>query len=925
MRNLLVIIAVFCSLISFSQNTRQTSDYRIFEASDIRQNIEADSFVFFTSPLRPNEYSQIFNLKDHVLCFFDFHLDVYFKKDKYWKIFTMSDGYIPLNKFEKHWQEYHDYFAITDDYNLDYFLDSTKKVNIFNVRTSELSTLTVPEYLEKRKLWNPAILTEYPDSWYTEPYNYHYIRYRNKENGQSLTLSAYHQVDYAYFLMESSKTGYTVMANQNSVRVSKDEKETYDLFPFALRPEINIQHICLNDNKLCIVYDTILEYYNLTTSDLIKRLPVDYNIEHAIVISKDLFYSRQNVLYHYDLEEQAMVDTLIFSSYIGGLFEKDNNLIIGNIDGFSVYNCKKLNIQHYLDNNLISNEDEIGDYDFAPYKILGPELAIVTAWDSQTNRKKSKLLKLNFEPFAVDTLRIPLKLDSLIQASARFKFENGRLIVISGKEFFIFELTHSAPQEFRQVYSYSLPLRNVEYNQPNVFEEINNEPFGEEIMNVSCAGSTIWLSTGEGLFSFTKQSGHKSHFLPQASLRAGTEMIITDEAIYSTGHGNSGYSWPWSKIDRKNYQLSCYSDNQSRAYAGSFRNKGSEIIYGTKKGLYRIDPDTKKGNLIETSGPVHVTAFYGDKYLIAGSKSISIIDKNGRTENLVTYDAASEYSNEQNRTIILEPDGSGVWFAFQNQYHPDLLANYDTVSKKLKNFLLDSYPCRIIPGQDCTIIITHKKLCSYDHKKGVMKVIGEFKDDIYISDAIKYQGKLFITSSRGVYRIDPLTMKSDLCYLKLGHYSPGIIQQHDSMFFLSIGGDLAQYHEKYFQGLFRHEDDPFLQLKKCQMLVLPYNYDANIYIGNEYDMIRLSFDLKSDLAKLKDMPLNDAKVEFFLGNKKIIQFGQYPFNFLLTLNALSVDLETGEIPAGNNELQLRYSVTGSDKIILKSWQVWKAF
>jgi hypothetical protein len=73
------------------------------------------------------------------------------------------------------------------------------------------------------------------------------------------------------------------------------------------------------------------------------------------------------------------------------------------------------------------------------------------------------------------------------------------------------------------------------------------------------------------------------------------------------------------------------------------------------------------------------------------------------------------------------------------------------------------------------------------------------------------------------------------------------------------------------------------------------------------------------------MPLNDAKVEFFLGNKKIIQFGQYPFNFLLTLNALSVDLETGEIPAGNNELQLRCTVPGSSNIILKSWQVLKAF
>ena len=925
MRNFLVIIAIFFDLISFSQNTRQTSDYRIFEAADIRQNIQADSFVFFTSPLRPNQNSQIFNLKDHVLCFFDFHMDVYFKKDKYWKIFTLSDGYIPLNKFEKNWQEYQDYLAITDDYNLNYYLDSTKMVNIFNVRTSELSTLSVPEYLEKRKLWKPAILTEYPDSWYKEPYNYHYIRYRNKENGQSLTLSAYHQVDYAYFLMESSETGYAVMANQNSVRVSKDEKETYDLFPFALRPEINIQHICLNDNKLCIVYDTILEYYNLTTSDLIKRLPVDYNIEYAIVISKDLFYSRQNVLYHYDLEEQAMVDTLIFSSYIGGLFEKDNNLIIGNIDGFSVYNCKKLNIQHYLDNNLISNEDEIGDYDFAPYKILGPELAIVTAWDSQTNRKKSKLLKLNFQPFAMDTLSIPLKLDSLIQTYARFKFENGRLIVISGKEFFIFELTQTAPQEFMQVYSYSLPLRNVEYNQPNVFAKINNEPFGEEIMNVSCYGSTIWFSTGEGLFSFTKQSGHKSHFLPQALLRAGTEMIVTDEAIYSTGHGNSGFSWPWSKIDRKNYHLSCYDDNQSRAYAGSFSNKGSEIIYGTKKGLYRIDPVTKEGNLIETSGPVHVTAFYGEKYLIAGSKSISSIDKNGRTENLVTYDPPSENSNEQNRTIILEPDGSGVWFAYDKFNHPNLLSNYDTVSKKLKSFLLDSYPRRIIPGQDHTMILTQKRLCVYDHKKVVMKVIGEFKDDIYISDAIKYEGKLFITSTRGVYRIDPLTMTSEIYNLNLGYYYPEIIRQHDSMFFISIGGNLAQYHEKYFQRLFRHEDDPILQLKKCEMLVLPHNYDADIYIGNEYDMIRLSFDLKSDLAKLKDMPFNDAKVEFFLGNKKIIQFGQYPFNFLLTLNALSVDLETGEIPAGNNELQLRCSVPGSNNIILKSWQVWKAF
>lgn len=925
MRNFLVIIAVFFGLISFSQNTRQTSEYRIFGASDIRQNIEADSFVFFTSPLRANEYSQIFNHKDHVLCFFDFHLDVYFKKDKYWKVFTMSDGFIPLNKFEKHWQEYQDYFAITDDYNLNYYLDSTKMVNIFNVRTSELSTLSVPEYLEKRKFWKPAILTKHPDLWYTEPYDYLNICYRNKENGQSLRLSANNLFDYAYYFMGSSETGYTVMANSYSVRVSKDEKETYDLFPFGSRPETNIHQIYLNDNKLCILYDTILEYYNLTTRDLIKRLPVGYNVLHAIVISKDLFFSKDNALIHYDLEKQAFVDTLRFSSYIAGLFEKDNNLIIGNINGFSVYNCNNLNIKHFLGNNLISNEEEIGDYDFAPYKILGPELAIVTAWDSQTNRKKSKLLKVNFQPFAMDTLSIPLELDSLIQASARFKFENGRLIVISGKEFFIYELTHSAHPELRQVYSYPLPLKNVGYNQPNVFEEPNNEPFGEVIMNVTYAGSTIWFSTGEGLFSFTKQSGHKSHFLPQASLRAGTGMIITDDAIYSSGHGNSGFSWPWSKIDRKNYQLSCFSDNQSRAFAGSFRNKGSEIIYGTKKGLYRIDPDTKKGNLIETTGPVHMTAFYGDKYLIAGSKSISSIDKSGRTENIITYDAPSEYSNEQNRTIILEPDGSGVWFAFKNQYHPDLLANYDTVSKKLKNFLLDSYPCRIIPGQDCTIIITRKKLCLYDHKKGIMKVIGEFKDDIYISDAVQYQGKLFITCTRGVYRIDPLTMISEIYDLKLGHYNPDIIRQHDSMFFLSIGGDLAQYHEKYFQGLFRYEDDPFLQLKKCQMLVLPHNYEADICIGNEYDMIRLSFDLKSALAKLKDMPLNDASVELFLGNKKIIQFGHYSFNYQFSENIYRVDLDTGEIPAGNNELQLRYSVPGSKNIILKSWQVLKAY
>jgi hypothetical protein len=420
-----------------------------------------------------------------VLCFFDFHLDVYFKKDKYWKIFTLSDGYIPLNKFEKHWQEYQDYFVITDDYNLNYYLNSTKKVNIFNTRTSELSTLSVPEYLEKRKSWKPAIIIEYPDSWYTEPYNYLDICYRNNYNGQMLKLSAFKPVSYSYHLMASSLTGYSVMANTNTVKVWKGEKESYDLFPFDSSPQMEIQHIFLNDNKLCILYDTILEYYNLATRDLVKRLPVEDNVLHAIAISNDLFYSRYNVLFHYDLARQAFVDTLRFSNVITGLFEKDNNLIIGNISGCSVYDCKDQNIKHYLDNSLMSNDEDFTDYDIAPFIMLGSELARVPKWDPQSERIGYQLVRLEFHPFEMDTLSLSLKLDSLIKTSAKLKFENGKLIAISGKEFFIFELTPSEPPGLRLIFSYSLPVRNVAYSQPNVFEEASNEPFGQEIMAVS--------------------------------------------------------------------------------------------------------------------------------------------------------------------------------------------------------------------------------------------------------------------------------------------------------------------------------------------------------------------------------------------------------------------------------------------------------
>jgi len=150
-KNIFLIILIVSELVCSNSFCKEAGLYKISDEYDIRQFINPDGITYFVTPFDIRNFDASITESDNfVFLYYTNHLNVYFKKEHYWRVFTYSDGYVPVG-YKERYADYKDRFVI---YNLDDKNKMSKVVLVFDKNKSELFTLTREQYLGLKSNWN---------------------------------------------------------------------------------------------------------------------------------------------------------------------------------------------------------------------------------------------------------------------------------------------------------------------------------------------------------------------------------------------------------------------------------------------------------------------------------------------------------------------------------------------------------------------------------------------------------------------------------------------------------------------------------------------------------------------------------------------------------------------------------------------------
>jgi len=789
--------------------------YRMSDVCDVRQLIAPKGLTYFCAPHCP--YMPFFmfleDTKDHMFAVYTTHLNVFYKKEKYWQIFTYSDGFMPIRQPVKHFANYERYFAVQGRH---YYLhnSSSTRVNIFDKSKGTTFSISSKEYKEFKRNWKIKKYKNKLAKWYVKDFN---IIRENIKNKQKAYYSSY-KVGFNNISNLASFDNTLVVPTANAIRVftpldsSKYFDSTNGLFSNSIR-EIKIYN-----KKILVLYDSQVDIFDIAGEFQIsktKHLSLsNTKINHITFDDKYLFYSYDNHFIAEDIKTRNQVYRIKLNANIARLDYFNSMVIIQTFNGFSVLNVKNMTIEHFLNNQ--QRDDSSEDYECGEY----PEYAF--NWVGLVNGNYIGVKKgynYNMPSSSNSVVVFDINSIKIINDYSKILSKELENIVVDASYVHIFDDYVISKTKNKDSYSvYSLTNRGMqkikEFNLgnqlnnkylPNAFQYEFDFPIGNRINHSIVLKDILWIATDKGLFSYSiKEDQWKSYFVARSDIFNIMDLSVSEEGIYfHIGTSGSDFARDWTRIDRHDFKIKQFDSQQWEARKGTFKTNKDTLIYATKYGIGYYNFKTKINRIIKTPESIGQVAFYKNYYIAANEYNVYVVAKDGELIKDVKLSEPFGKDKFQQPPEILEVDGNNIWMSKEGRI---LICNIK--SGKQKEIQLEYNPriIKIIPDKNAVWIFLTDQIYKYDKASGVVSNLGSIESPRAASsctmiDVLDNGESLYIMSSTGIYELDKksYSLKINNSIRVVGPFFPISIVQYNKLFFLGIGHGILQIEKKSFE------------------------------------------------------------------------------------------------------------------------------
>jgi len=937
-RNIIRFTAFFLILLPVSDNLIAQEKMQICSFPDIRQVIRPEGFTHFVNPFHSNYIHGVYNSQEQVLCCYDDHMMVYDKAQHFWQVFSGSDGYLNLalsnisaRDFHRtFFEDYDDFIVCSVDGRMRPRADSMKIINLFDKRKGTLTPLSYPEYADLKKGLQNREFNDPDFTWYTEPGNYSSVFRKNKNSGQVSNISA-RPMAFNDYLFLGAQQNLLFAGGSSGIRIFIDNTETEPLHSINGVYNDKITGINTGQGKLYIICDSVIDAFDPRSRLLISRYKPGESVTQATEAEGSLYYSTGNRLCRFDPASGKSETIMTLIGDISSLSTIHSYIVAGTSSGITCYDPVEDKAVHYFNNTQAVEEEEeyYDDYYGDIYKTAGINgeiiyLQVISSNDKGVNR--NRLIALNLPSGMIQDIILPPKETEILAASSLVKIENGALLLVNGDTLSVYTITGEKTMQLKKAAEIITENEDIPGLIPSVFIQRTNRITGEKIMHAAVSGDKIWVITDLGLYSADMNGGNcRSYFSAAAGIHCGTELIVTDDAIYSHGYWTSGISWPWSKIERKTGKSELYvpSSRSPEPVSGSFRIHDQEMICATSAGLLRMDLKTLNAEVIKTPEPIVKTAFYNQGYLAAGKKAIYMIGNDKSVKKMLDLPVFKNYKAAYTSSALPLHDPPFIWIEYPlfQESHITGITRFCPGSGEMIKYMplngLSEY--NLFPGADENWIITEQAIYRFDKKSGELRKVISIPEVWFKPNGAMHEGELiYIPGSQGLYAFSTRTLSMQMLDIPfIDGYYPSIIRKSGSMVFFSTANGIMQFHTsvfgKYFRNLYLPRDYKF-----HRDLVLPYNYRGNIAVKPEYEAFELCFDVIQELKQQRIPEIGPGSLKAYLNNNEIKLYTSV-LNEDYTNAVYGLKAEKTAFREGPAELSIVFTNDSGEETVLARW------
>ncbi|MCP4147712.1 MAG: HEAT repeat domain-containing protein [bacterium] len=801
---------------------------RVSDILDIRQAVDSNTYYHLVQPFTGATVSM--ETQKYVFAVCVDHLNVFFKQENYWRIYTSADGYLPLcgrevvrlDNLEKHMA------IVSKKYN-SYVWGGPIKcpfVTLFNKKTGQITGMPADAYPAFRASCKSVPPLAHTTGWQVSQNEPAYIRklvYKSPGTGQSESLEKFPGGLNNIKLLCPVGNDYMVAATDWGVRIFKEDTEIKRLDITNGLHSHEVKKICAYKNRFMLFYKGNIDLFEIAGQDggqtdirLVKRIP------HK---------TRARFL--------GFNDTYIFCADDSSI----NTISLKNYQGVVAYSIQKKIRNIRVIPRGVMVETDVG---FATLTL--PEKKMTYFFGLTRGKRKTLELKPETRPskitwhgevdgYLVGTCRQSDRYDITNWYPVFFHLESNRLvskanvtsraalntaslsspIVTAQKHLCLIKNTNRKNQKNHKKQTDHYEIVNINKSKKTVkafvlkkgirdsrFQglplETVTSPTGKKLNHSVLIKNVLWIHTDTGLFSYNIAKKYwRSHYYPGSRLSANSALALAVTGKYIFG---SDFN-----ISRETLKKSFSGEKYRTLFSGFWKDGKEFVVFSTKRELGCYEPAAGREKRIPL--PEHfdtiVVKEKQNKIYGVGKKALYQFNRHLRLQRKYQWHDDSKERTAAGLAVI----GKTAWIsAFKK------LIRIDLSSGQKKTFAL-------------TFNASEEPLYIFaDRKAGHLWLISNYTDNawlfnvkngealsltshldlednkgktIYIESFLEDGASFLIGGHKRVYRLDKKNLQLRRSSLRFDSDIEAIAKQDDSFFFVSKSGGIYKVNRAILQ------------------------------------------------------------------------------------------------------------------------------
>jgi hypothetical protein len=642
---------------TYKVKTSRKKSYRVTDLYDIRQSIAKNGFIHFVYP-----HNYIMFMETHRFKFgLGFaHLEVFDKRNKYWHLYTYSDGFGPFcikdQTFPRSMENFKDCLAVI----------GCTHAFIFDKATQQISRLSLMEFetFKKSHPLEPPLDIRNPSQWKS-------LSQAEKTKLAGRLFDNEWNLGGASFIRSNDRL---MVANTGiGLQVFNENGETGFIDPPSGLFGSRILNADFRENLLMIRYNDKVDIFDTQkTFKLLHRLDVpppkeqQHNCQQFDKSCLYMTLGSDYIIIRLDTGEtitRATLDSEIFK-----MAQDDHSIYLMTALGLGIWNKNLQVLETY------------------------PCLKNPTEKDSSTHYRESKRLEwIGKTGHYLLGKRIVSFIDSgsitpIFFDTEKKQFAKREEVEIPG---YTFGYTFSGKNNFPYVYEGSRYWlvkdgKNVEilkkgkgtvarfemtdppykpwFPETNSFSHspVYNENVGYELVGVCFTGDTLWIKTHYGLFSFgikTRLWKHYNIVRPEFFNQDSDDIIANKFGIYSR----------WSFIDRDSFKIG-HLDYIPTGHIKLSPGNGNTALFTHTEGISTYHFPTGQLQTLKLSDQISQIGFYKSHLVAAGEERLFFLDEKLNILKTFPLEPLKKEQRTYNRfPYQLAFENNRVWLAYGNR------------------------------------------------------------------------------------------------------------------------------------------------------------------------------------------------------------------------------------------------------------------